>query len=156
MSEEIKELPERVQALSEKLGELATVEDNVIDYDDDAFKKTLPEKFKYKDCVEYEKHKVDFSAAMHHRSGTIGNELFAKNSDYDSVHTTKTKMVYDTLGLRQDRHRSGVTKLRGEEETWEHWGAITAIFESRVKKKVSMVGLASDHIMREAKKDFGK
>lgn len=155
MSEEIKEIPENVRTMADNLKENATVEDNVITFRDDAFKANLPEDFKFKQAKQYERHKVDFSAAVHLATGEIGNDLIKKN-DYNEVSTSPVDVIYGQLEVTQRRHRSGVSKINDTETPWEHYGTLSAIYRSRINRKVGSVRIVRDHIMREAKELFGK
>ena len=154
MSEEIKKIPENVREIADNLKENAVVEDNVITFQDDAFKANLPEEFKYKQAKQYERHKVDFSAAVHLATGEIGNDLIKKN-DYDEVTTAPVDVIYGSLEVKQKRYRSGVSKINETETPWEHYGVLSAIYTSRINRKVGSVRVVRDHIMREAKDLFG-
>ena len=154
MSEEIKEIPENVRVMADELKKTAVVEENVITFEDDAFKKALPEDFKFKQAKKYEKHKVDFSAAVHLATGEIGNDLMKKN-DYDKVTATAVDMIYSELEVTQSRQKSGVSKMNDTETPWEHFGLLSSIYRTRIDRKVGSVKIVKDHIRREAKALFG-
>ena len=154
MSEELKQIPENVREMADKLKDTASVDENVISFEDDAFKNNLPEEFKFKQAKQYERHKNDFSAAVHLATGEIGNDLMNKN-DYDEINTTPVTMVYDHLEVTQKRHRSGVSKIRDTETPWEHFGVLSAVYRCRVARKLGNVRVVREHIMAEAKELFG-
>lgn len=155
MSDEIKEIPQHVRDMADKLKETATVEDNVICHEDDAFKKHLPAEFKFKHVKSYEKHKSDFAAAVHLASGEIGNELMKKN-DYSEVNTMPVDMIYSKLSIDQKRSKKGTSKMTGEEVPWEKFGLMNSTYTTNIDRKTGSVGIVKTHICNEAKNMFGK
>lgn len=155
MSEEIKEIPENVREMADKLKETVTVDENVISFEDNAFKNNLPSDVKYKLAKRYEKHKVDFSAAVHLAAGEIGNDIMAKDEDVIEVNTLPLDMIYSKMSVQHKRKREGVSKMSGESVPWVKYGIMNTTYTTNIDRKTGSVGIVKAFINNEAKKMFG-
>ncbi len=149
------EIPENIRQIADNLKSNAQVDDAVISFQENAFKDNLPEDIKYKLAKQYEKYKIDFSAGLHLAAGELGNEIMREHEDVDTVLTMPVNTCYSSIAITQKRKKSGISVMKGEESSWEHFGSMSTIYKTKINKKTGSVGTIKRHIMAEAKNMFG-
>ena len=150
-----KDIPENVRVMADNLKGNHKYENSTITYNEKAFKDSLPPDIKYKFAKAYEKHKMDFSAAVHLASGEIGNEQFAKDPELNQVKTMPVNMVHCKLDIVQTRCQKGVMKTDGTERPWEIYGKLDSNYVTNIDRKTGKVGVVKEYVSREAKSMFG-